>query len=319
MHTFILHKGSLCRPGLRYCKNLLIILIIIAVTCVDTGAEPGVGTIFSIVPPAPGWKLEGQPYRHDTRNLYEYINGAAEFFIAYGFVELTGANYAPISGGKDAVTIDIYDMGGKLNAFGMFQSRRNDQASVLNFGAVSIGSDDYLAFQKDRFYVEIQGYIINKKEQAAIETMAAVAATYLPGDNSLPEELSYLPEKGRIAGSERYIRGGILGHAFLDRGLTGDYQIKGQKVTAFIAMLPSSQAAVEAIEHHRSFLKKSGKKCLPLDGLGKHGFTSEEPYHKKIIETQAGEFIIGVFDLNTIGAGKTLLTDILLNITRNRH
>ncbi len=314
VHTFILHKCGPVKPVLRCCKSLLLVLLIMIGTCTDTEAESGIGAIFSTALPVPGWKLEAQPYRYTPQNLYEYINGAAEFFIGFGFIELTGANYASVPENKDAVTVDIYDMGTKLNAFGVFQSRRNGQASSLNFGTAAIGSDDYLAFHKDRFYVEIQAYIISKNEKSVIQTMAAIIARHLPGDNTLPQELSYLPEKGRIAGSEHYIKGGILGHEFLDKGIMCNYQVEGQNASVFIAIMPSYQDAVGAVEQHRSFLNKSGEKCLPLDGFGKHGFISEEPYHKTIIETQAGTFVVGVYDLSTTEAGKTLLENILKNI-----
>ena len=79
-------------------------------------------------------------------------------------------------------------------------------------------------------------------------------------------------------------------------------------------MLPSPRDAVHAVEQHRSFLLKSGEKCLPFDGVGDHGFVSEEPYHQKIIEAQAGAFVAGVYDLSTIEAGKTLLEDIIKTI-----
>ena len=69
-----------------------------------------------------------------------------------------------------------------------------------------------------------------------------------------------------------------------------------------------------AVDHHRSFLEKSEKKCLPLEGFGKHSFVSEEPYHKTIIVKQTGAFVAGVYDLTSVEAGKTLLTDILGNI-----
>lgn len=126
---FILHKNNPCRAARRCLKNLLMILFATVVACAGIRAESDVGTIFSSAP-IPEWKLEGQPYGYDARNLYEYINGAAEFFIAFGFIELTGANYAPVSGHNDAVTVDVYNMGSKLNAFGLFQSRR-DRKSVV--------------------------------------------------------------------------------------------------------------------------------------------------------------------------------------------
>lgn len=68
-----------------------------------------------------------------------------------------------------------------------------------------------------------------------------------------PLELFYFPEKNRIAGSERYIIGGILGHAFLDRGMVCNYRIQGQKVTAFVTMLPSPRDAVYAVKQLRTF------------------------------------------------------------------
>jgi hypothetical protein len=280
----------------------------------ETKAESSTVNFFSTVLPGGQWQLAGQPYRYTPSNLYEYINGAAEFFIAFGFVELTGANYAPVTGGNNSVTIDIYDMGGKLNAFGVFQSKRDRQAPDLKVGAASTISDNYVAFHKDRFYVEIQAFIINEQAKSVIATMAASVAEHLPGDNTLPRELSYFPDEGRIFGSERYIKGGVLGHAFLEQGLVCDYQIDAKKVTAFIAMLPSEQAAAEAVGLHRSFLEKSGQKHLPVHGLGKHAFASEEPYHQKIIATQQGPFVIGVYDLDSTEAGKKLLANILKNI-----
>jgi hypothetical protein len=314
MHIRLLSKGEPMNL-VGHCIKLLVILWILTGTCMVSGAEPYVETIFTTRPPVPGWKPEGQPYRYIPENLYGYINGGADYFIAYGFIALTGANYSPDSGGMDSVTVDIYDMGDKLNAFGVFQPRRDSQAPSLNIGAGSFGSDDYVAFHKDRFYVEIQAYITGKKEKRVVKNMASMVAAHLPGDDSLPHELSYFPEKARIAGSERYIKGGILGHAFLDRGMVCDYRIEGKKVTAFVAFLPSYRDAVLAVDRHRSFLEKSGKTWLPLEGFGTHSFVSKEPYHKIIIAKQAGTFVAGVFDLTSVEAGKPLLTEILRKIT----
>jgi hypothetical protein len=319
MPIFTLPKSGPARPSLRGCKPLLMILFFLTVTCISPYAESVYGPIFRAALPSSEWQMEGQPYGFVPQNLYEYINGEAEFFIAFGFIELTGANYTSVAGGKDTVTIDIYDMGNKLNAFGVFQSKRGGQASALNLGAASTGSDGYLAFYKERFFVEIQAYITREKEKHMVETMAASIAAHLPGDNTPPSELFYLPEKNRIAGSERYIKGGILGHAFLDRGIVCDYRIQDQKVTAFVAMLPSPQDAVHAVKQHRSFFLKSGEKCYSFDRVGKYGFVSEEPYHQKIMETQVGAFVAGVYDLSTIEAGETLLADIITTIKQREN
>jgi len=318
MHIPLSSEKREMNPALYLCKRLFILLLLFAGTCINSAAGSNVESIFDSVLPVPGWKPEGKPYRYIPQNLFEYIDGAADFFIAYGFVGLTGATYVPVSGESDAVSIDIYDMGDKLNAFGVFQSRRDSEAPSLNIGAASIGTDDYVAFIKDRFYVEIQGYITAKKEKDILKNMASRVAEHLPGNMSLPGELSYLPEKEKIPGSERYIRGGILGHAFLDVGIVGDYQINEEKVSVFIAFLSSPEDAVKAVEQHRHFLQKSGEKCLPLEGFGKHSFVSKEPFHHKIMVAQEGRFVAGVYDLSTTEAGETLLADTLKNIKQPR-
>ena len=311
MPMFILAKGDFTRRFLRGCRPVLTMLLCMAVWGANNPAESGQRDFFSTVLSDVQWKLEGQPYRYTPPDLYEYINGAAEFFIGFGFVELTGANYTPVAGGDDYASIDIYDLGSKLNAFGVFQSKRDRQASVENLGAAATVSDDYAAFFKGKYYVEIQAVIADKHARSIIAVMASAVAKRLPGDDTLPPELAYFPKQGRIVGSERYLRDGVLGHAFLKQGIVCGYHIEGTPATAFIVMLDSDQAAVNAIQRHRFFLEEGGQKPLPLDGLGAYAFASEEPYHQKIVATHSGPFVIGVYDLKRVEAGKTLLKAIL--------
>ena len=42
-----------------------------------------------------GWQLAGNSYHYLPENLYNYINGAADLFLSYGFVKLVGAEYTP--------------------------------------------------------------------------------------------------------------------------------------------------------------------------------------------------------------------------------
>ena len=107
-----------------------------------------------------GWDLSGRPYDFAPQNLFEHINGSADFFLAYGFVSLKVAHYAPVSTPNDSVTVEVYDMGEKLNAFGVFQAKRSNKAPSLNIGTASFGSGGYLAFYKDRYFVEINSYIL---------------------------------------------------------------------------------------------------------------------------------------------------------------
>jgi hypothetical protein len=145
-------------------------------------------------------------------------------------------------------------------------------------------------------------------------TLAKKVVSGISGDSTPPSELNYLPDTGRVPGSEMYITGGILGHAFLDRGLVCDYKLADEVVKAFIAFYPSKELADTAIKHYKEFLKKSGKKWTSLKSDAENGFASQEPYHKNIIVAQQGHFVAGVYDLSLAQKGEALLKNILKKI-----
>lgn len=267
-------------------------------------------------PGVTGWQLTGDHYYYLPENLYNYINGAADLFISYGFVKLVGAEYASKSGRQENVIVDIYDMGNKLNAFGVFQTKRDPESRPLKIGAGSFCSEQYVLFYKDRFYVEIQAYVSNGKGKDIPVRMARKVAAGIAGDCSPPAELNYLPDAARVPGSEMYITGGILGHAFLNKGLITEYKLGEEVVKAFVAFFPSRKHAVIALNQYKNFLNESGKKWQVLNGFGETGFVSQEPYHKNILVAQQGSFVVGVSDLPHAQKGKQLLKSIIRKIKK---
>jgi hypothetical protein len=258
--------------------------------------------------------MTDKPYQYTPEDLYKYINGQAESFLAYGFVSLKGVSYSPESGDEDTITVDVYNMGDKLNAFGMFQSKRGSEPSSLNIGAASYGTDGYLAFYKGRRYVEILSFVKDEKWKEQHLVIARKVAEKIKGDALPPHELSYLPESGKVDGSERYVTGGILGHAFLERGLVSEHRVEGDLVSAFVALFPSNEDAARAFEAHKDYLHEAGKECLSISGIGQRAFSSQEPYHKNILVAQEGPFVIGVYDLPKAQEGMGLLKDMVKRV-----
>ena len=317
MRTLFLREGDKMKNRILlktiiWCNICFLLFLTIPEVTADSGVE-------KLLPKSPGvvgWKLVGDYHHYLPDNLYNYINGAADLFISYGFVKLAGAEYAPGSGQQENAVIDIYDMGNKLNAFGAFQSKRDPESKSFKIGSGAFGSERYLFFYKDRYYVEIQAYLSASKDKDIPVKLARKVADGISGDCTPPSELNYLPEVGLVSGSEIYITGGILGHAFLDRGLMGDYRIGDEVVKAFVAFFPSSKQAVIALSRYKDFLKKAGEKCQVLSGFGESGFVSKEPYHKNILVSQQGPFVIGVTDLSQAQKGEELLKSLLRTIKK---
>ena len=114
-----------------------------------------------------------------------------------------------------------------------------------------------------------------------------------------------------MRGSELYITGGILGHAFLDRGLLSDYTVNGDVVKAFIAFFPSKDQAVKALNHYTDYLNRSGAQWETRKEFGENGSVSQEPYHKTVLVAQQGTFVVGIADLSHAQKGEPLLKRML--------
>ncbi len=291
-----------------FCIFLLCLLMVTALTRPVQAAPDQVANALKKCSP-PGWQAADQ-YTYTPNNLYRYINGAADFFIGYGFEKLTGSYYRHAVHPGQSLTVDVYDMGAGLHAFGVFQARRNSDAVSAGVGTASQFTDEYLSFYKDRYYVEVQCYMQGTGKQAVLRTAAEQLAGALPGNNRPPQELALLPEKNKIPGSEKYVRGGVLGHAFYETGITAEYKNKTDAGTAFIVFCGSPADATQAIQQHRDYLASSGKLCA---GLGKefpNGFTAEEPWHNSIFVMPAGAYVVGIYDVSDATFGRGVLKSI---------
>ena len=263
-----------------------------------------------------GWQLS-ENHHYLPENLYNYINGAADLFISYGFVKLVGADYVRGPGKEGNLVVDIYDMGSKLNAFGIFQSKRDPASKSLKIGAGAFGGKRYVFFYKDHFYVEIQSYLPSGKDGDMAVMMAQKVAGEMPGNCMPPVELNYLPDVDKITGSEMYITGGILGHAFLDKGLVSDYKTGDSVVKAFVAFFPSREHAVKALDRYKKYINASGETWQPLNGFGEMGFSSKEPYQETVLVVQMSHFVVGVSNLSHADKGKELLKRIMREVKRS--
>jgi len=261
-----------------------------------------------------GWQRAGELYRYLPENLYEYINGAADLFLSYGCKGLTGAQYAPVSESRENVIVDIYDMGNTLNAFGIFQAKRDPDSDVIPIGTGACGNEQYLFFYKGHVYVEIQTFNAGGTADNLLKQTAQAVSKRIAADSSPPDELCYLPATGRVPGSERYITGGILGHAFLGRGLIGDYRIGEETVKAFVAFLPLKQDAAAALDTYRAYVHKAGKKWKSLPGFGEQAFVARDPYHRTILVARQGRFVAGLANLSQDQTGEALLRRLIEQI-----
>jgi len=195
-------------------------------------------------PDIKGWKPAGEVMSYGPDNLYEYIDGAADQFLDYGFQSLKSRD---ISNDGLTVTVDIYDMGDRINAFGIYKTERDRQAKGLPIGAEAIVSPPYQCLLlKGRFYVKVNAFEGEITDSTGAALLRAIAQS-IPGESRLPEVLQLLPAQNKIAGSEGYTRLAFSGLGELNRCIHASYQGEDKKEFQYFVVLARDKATPASI------------------------------------------------------------------------
>jgi hypothetical protein len=165
-------------------------------------------------------------------SLFNYINGAAEMYHKYDFVEVHVAKYRR---GGGEITVDIYRFAADDLAFGMYSTLRPDEPDAVELGAEGFTFGPVLIFAKDPYMVNVQTYDDAVFRASDIQELAAAVDENLPGSTRIPATFGLFPEEGRVPQSEKVVAEAFLGRGFLTEVYTVDYYSEDDKTTFFMA------------------------------------------------------------------------------------
>ncbi len=262
---------------------------------VANAAEKEPADLKPFLPPLKGWKVSDGPTQYTAENLYDLIDGEAEAYIGYGFVKaLAGVLEARSKGG--ALEWRLYDMGNKLNAFGIYQLYAPPDAKELEFGAAGTRKESYLAFYVSKYFVQIEALGEGEAEMEASLKLAAETAKLLPKDTSPPREILSFPQKGLAQKSIRYMPQGAFGYEFLKPGMEAKYLLEGaEKPTkAFVLSYKKSDEARKSFDAYSSFLAEKAPDSIQQTYIGERALRAQDPYHGPLVLIQAGPIVVGV-------------------------
>jgi hypothetical protein len=248
------------------------------------------GTSAPVSEAASPWEHTAEPRTFGPANLYEYIDGAADLFLGYGFVSLTASEYRRGEDEEHEITVDVYDMGRPLHAFGVFASERPEGAKALDLGAQSYSDAGLVAFWQGQYYVKVSQ--ASEGDTEAAIALAEAASARLPHATSMPPELSRLPAEDRVPGSERYYRTSALGHKFLAETVSATYRHGRTTAEVYIADLGSLEKASEGLARLRAFESDPGKSLEDVPRLGESAFGVHDPSLGEMVAVRHGRYLV---------------------------
>jgi hypothetical protein len=147
-----------------------------------------------------GWKAEGDIQSYNRETIFDYIDGAGEVYLMYGFKDVAVKKL--LNPDSVEITAELFDMGGPDDAFGIFSHAR--EGNDIGIGGGSEFRDGYLCFWKDRYFVCVYTYKTGEAVNDAVMGIGKTIAANIAGDVNPPELVNLLPGDGKRKSSEIY-------------------------------------------------------------------------------------------------------------------
>ena len=252
-----------------------------------------------LFPALKGYKTVNEYPVYTPDDLWNYIDGAADAYLALGFLDLKITEYKK---GKSAIKAEIYRFGDDAMAFGMYSLERSPGYDFIQVGVQGYNEDGVVFFYKDRYYIKIMTQSKSGKVNESMKELAGLIAARIDGKNEFPALLKLYPSEGLVRNQETYILESVLGHEFLRGAFRASYEIDNDRFDVYLFNCKSSEEASAMAA------RLAGDAYTPGEDVFKYVF--EDGFNGMLHMAQQRERIVIVSGL---GTDKTPLADRYIN------
>jgi len=266
--------------------------------------RPASPELAALVPQLAGWSLSEAPRSYFPDNLFEYIDGAAESYLGYDFRELLVADLE--KKGTDAtLTLEIYDMGLPVNAFGIFAAERYPDNKVAALGDLGYVEGEALNFLSGRYYVKMLAFGLGEATASTLGEVGAKVAGAIKSRGGLPALVMAFPKDNLVARSERFIKKNFMGYEFLHDAYVATYTSGGRELEGFFIDGGSEKEAEAMLVLLRDALAADNQS---VDKLAS-GFHARNRYGQHLYIARVGAVLCGAMRVpdGLEAAGEALL------------
>ena len=245
-----------------------------------------------------GWDLYDNVLQFKPENLYEKINGRAEYYLSYNMIKMTFAGFIRSTDNNNFINLSIYDMGIPSNAFGVFSGERTLEAPTIKIGRDAYRSEANYYIWHGQYYIQIiASDTISELRRIGMD-MAEKLTENLQDSGQLVWGLEALPVNNRVPKSIQYFLIDALGHSFLRNTYTAKYYKDKVEVSVFLSQQDSPKSADTIITKFKEHVNKYGKEVnlLSVDGI-------------KLLSCDMGRYYDIIFQKGCLAAGVTGVND----------
>ena len=178
-----------------------------------------------------GAKRVTEPQTFVGESLYEYIDGGAELYHLYNFVDVVTASY-DMDGVE--IVVDIYQFDTPENAYGLYTLMRPETPYPIKLGVEGFASEPNVDFVKGKYMVRLIGFEIDQMVAHSIQELSLEIVTLIPGTTAYPPVFSKFPAENKIAYTDKIQADSYMGYGFMSMVVTQDYSLGNDTATLFM-------------------------------------------------------------------------------------
>jgi len=236
---------------------LLGVVLVGAICLGQSLAVAALGPPEEMLPKAAGhWSLVRTMVLREAQEMFDYMDGAAELYLAYDFRGLRVGKYAS-SGEEPEMIVELYQFGAAPEACGVLLDDMPGQE--VGIGQASSYAHGLLKFWKGRFFVRVLDWVGTEESQAAAQALAREVAGRIEETGSEPALLAALPYRHRAPNTTHYLHTkmcldwhyylgteNVFGLSRETEVATASYRFEGEKAILVVVRYPSEGECWEA-------------------------------------------------------------------------
>jgi len=239
---------------------------------------------------------EEAPAFYKADSLFQYIDGGADVYLLYQFRVLLHQDF---KSGSAEVTADIYDMGKREDAFGIYAAERSPKYKFTQIGIEGYRSKGILNFVQDHYYVKLQATGANA--DPLLDPLARTLSQRIGGARTPPALLLKLPREHKVERSEQYVRKDPLGHSFLAPSYIATYTWGSQEGKVILSVADDPAGAKSRLDQLVKHFKQTGS-CSEAKDLGEGGMRAKNSFEGSWIAKTQGRYLIALVNPPENGA-----------------
>jgi hypothetical protein len=151
------------------------------------------------------WKPDDDPQYAFGDDLYVLINGGAEIYHEYGFVETIFQSY--LSPDDKSINLEIYKMESPAAAYGMYTFKTGSEGVPVNVGNDGWLESYYINFWRGNNLITVIGLDTDSLTIAGIQLIASIVDSKLELKSDKPRITSYLHADNLQNNGITYLKG----------------------------------------------------------------------------------------------------------------